>query len=811
MPLFLDRIAQWANSQPNKTAWTFLNDKSEPIDSYTYMELERITSTLAVHLTCDCGLQPGDRAMLVFFPGLHFMISLVACFKAGVIAVPVFPPDPRKQKKDLHHFISIQSNSGANIALTHTMYNFAKRVADIKNIFSSKGEYTWPDLKWITIDNVISKAKQATSHPAVSHVVRGDDTAFLQYTSGSTSEPKGVMISHNNLAHNEMLIAQELETTPETVCVSWLPQYHDMGLIGSYLGCAYCGGSGYYLSPISFLKDPTQWVRALSIYKASHTQAPNFAFALVTRKFKEASPPITDLDLSSVRHMINAAEPVDAVALDQFCNVFAGFGLSPGVIYPTYGLAEHTVFVCSGGKQRLIVEKESLEGRSVHVVHEHMQFPNSDNSTPTGESKGYCDAVEAPSDKEGLVAEPEVKKDVPTAEIVGCGYPSKGQDVDLLIVDPDTGDILADDKIGEIWVNSPSKAMGYWNMQELSRHDFHASPTHATNSNTYLRTGDLGFMHRNELFICGRLKDLIIVRGSNHYPQDIERTAESCNSQIRPGCSAAFAVSGSNDAHTEGVVYVAEVRDGASADQLNSILEAVRYSVSSDHGVALQCVVLIKSRTVPKTTSGKIARTWCRRAYMEGSLQILAKWEAPPGQQNTNYETGGESTINVEDSAVNNGKAIGEDNTSVAQDGNLEIDGLVQQTSSADEIRSLTIEEIEGRLEEKLMQISSSGPTGPLAVPVDRGTSMASMGLDSMSIVQFKGVIENRFYCEFPDEFMFTQRATIHELAMAVKNGGLTSSQRMFLESSSADPNEGGTTTIIEQKQPFCPWFTCCY
>ena len=380
------------------------------------------------------------------------MISLISCFKAGIIAVPVFPPDPRKQKKDLHHFISIQSSSGAEVVLSHSLYNVAKKMSAIKNIFSGSA---WPDLRWISVDGVISKAKSAKKTPSLKAlpVVADTDIAFLQYTSGSTSEPKGVMISHGNLAHNEMLIATELKTTPDTVCVSWLPQYHDMGLIGSYLGLLTCGGRGYYLSPISFLKNPVQWIKSMSEFGATHTQAPNFAYALVTRKYLEmhaAARQSMKLDLSTLQHMINAAEPVDDDALNMFFETFSPFGLPPNVIFPTYGLAESTVFVCSGGSQRLEVVRASLEGRHVEVVQKENVGGEEEEKDQGGENDSLLDSAKEMVKSSGAEEEGSAS---PTVVVVGCGFPSRGEGVTVIIVDPDTGDVLNEDDIGEIWVS----------------------------------------------------------------------------------------------------------------------------------------------------------------------------------------------------------------------------------------------------------------------------------------------------------------------------------------------------------------------
>jgi acyl-CoA synthetase (AMP-forming)/AMP-acid ligase II len=287
-------------------------------------------------------------------------------------------------------------------------------------------------------------------------------------------------------------------------------------------------------------------------------QAPNFAFPLVARKYKESissssstSSNQPKIDLSSMRHMINAAEPVDYQALRDFYATFGPLGLQRGVVFPTYGLAEHTVFVCSGGTQILTVTKASLEfGDSIRIVAE--------------ESISSLLLSEAAAAEETPAVDAEL-----SLKIVGCGYPGRNQDVDVRIVHGVSNQPLGEDSVGEVWIDSPSKALGYWQQHELTAHDFHAKytpafgaqkadgTTDADDGRTYLRTGDLGFMHKNELFICGRLKDLIIVRGANHYPQDIERTAEQSHSAFRAGCSAAFAFS--QGGHTEAVVYVAEV------------------------------------------------------------------------------------------------------------------------------------------------------------------------------------------------------------------------------------------------------------
>lgn len=274
-----------------------------------------------------------------------------------------------------------------------------------------------------------------------------------------------------------------------------------MGLIGSFLSCMYCGGSGYYMSPITFIKNPPLWLQLISKYKATHIQAPNFAYLLTARKFTQNN---VNLDLSSLRHMFNAAEPVTEMAINRFLEVTSKYGVKAESMKPGYGLAEHVVYVCDGGKLKLKVNKQILE---------------------------TTNTVEILKDDDD---------NIPFTIVMGCGKPNKNPSIDLRIVDINLLQTLGEDKVGEVWINSPSKADGYYNLEELSKEDFHCK-LNEKESAEYLRTGDLGFIHDGELFICGRKKDLIIIRGRNHYPQDLEHTVEN-NPNIRGGCVAAFSV-----------------------------------------------------------------------------------------------------------------------------------------------------------------------------------------------------------------------------------------------------------------------------
>lgn len=515
----LSRLASFALKDPNKVALTFLSpgpNGGNVQNSLTYLQIAQKTDDIAMFLQSK-SLKKGDLAVLVYPPSLDFILTFIACLKLMIIPIPVFPPHPARYDS-IVSFSNIVHNSEAKIVLTNGEYQQAKKLGTIKealNFRKTSGQQGWPeDLRWIVTDHNSTGTRPKSKTPPSFSQPNDDDIAFLQFTSGSTSEPKGVMITFSNLSDNLTKITTELSASSDTVVVSWLPQYHDMGLIGSYLGVIYCGGSGYYLSPLTFLQRPIMWIEAISKYKGTHLQAPNFAFKLTARKFAISSRNYTkkNLNLSSVRHIINAAEPVTEEAIDMFMNTFAPFGLNKNVMFPTYGLAEHTVFVCSGGKQKLTVSKKALE--------------------LDGNVKVLVDGEETTSE---------------TSRLIGCGFPSR-QKVDVKIVNSETFEPLQEDQVGEIWIKSESKAAGYYRKDAETLKDFGAmlavngSVPKNNLKDGYLRSGDLGFMHNDELFICGRIKDLIIVGGRNYYPQDIEVTAESCDERIRPGCVAAFTV-----------------------------------------------------------------------------------------------------------------------------------------------------------------------------------------------------------------------------------------------------------------------------
>ena len=677
--------------------------------------------TLIISLLHTVPLSPQPlffRALLVYPPSLEFMMAFLGCLKVGVIAVPVFPPNPAR-KDTLVMFSRITESSGAQFALTSTEYNHMKKLAGVKDMvtkFTRANAATWPEnLEWIITDGSVSKKSSTSSLPAAPSK---SDVAFLQYTSGSTSEPKGVMITHGNLAHNLTIITNELKAKDDTVVVSWLPQYHDMGLIGSYLGLLYCGGTGYYLSPLTFLQRPMIWIEAISNHKATHLQAPNFAFKLVARKFDKSQYTKDSLVLSSVRHVINAAEPVDEDSIEKFYDAFTPFGF-PRCIHPTYGLAEHTVLVCSGGSQRLTVDKQELEVNGKVVLKE----------------------------REGE------KNDDTTSRMIGCGYPER-QKVDVKIVDHESSKQVAEDLVGEIWVNSESKAAGYFNKKKETKEDFHAKLSGDDSGTEYLRTGDLGFLHKGELFICGRLKDLIIVGGRNYYPQDIEATAEAAGGdQIRLGCSAAFTIDPTHEGGEE-VALVMELKEVPSSQSevdkvCNQLANSIKASINSEHSLGIAQLVFLKPRTVPKTSSGKIARAWCRKGFLAGTLTIIYR-KAFKKMESMDIDGGA-----ISPSGGNVGNAEGGGG------------GAALSPEQVEELRAMDKKEILAKL---VSDVNKVGASLDPESGINNDSPIVTF-LDSMTISQFKGLLESHYATKLSDEYLFRETTTLNKLAEVVKLG----------------------------------------
>ncbi|MFF2487746.1 fatty acyl-AMP ligase [Microbacterium sp. NPDC058062] len=537
----------------------------------TYAELDADARARAVELG-RAGLAPGDVAILAFEPGLPFVRALLACLYAGVAAAPVPITAMRNADAVRQRLLAILQDAGAKAVLTETGALGGLGLADETSI---------ADAVVIAVDGPSSASPDDWSMPDIAE----SSLAILQYTSGSTGLPKGVMVSHGNLYANQHAIGGVVGLTADSVAVGWLPHYHDMGLIGQILQPIFAGASLHMTSPSQFLRRPVLWLRLITEHKATHTVGPDFAFALCSRLVTDEQ--LAELDLSSLETVITGAEPVRIDTLDAFTTRFAPAGFRGEAFVPAFGMAETTLLVTA--------HRDAVPPRAVVVS---------------------ADALER--DEIAPAADGER-----SARLVPCGAPGRG--MDIAIVDPATATELRDGRIGEIWVRGTSVTQGYWRRPEQTAEDFGATLA-GTPDEVYLRTGDLGAMIDGELVITGRLKDLIIVRGRNIYPQDLEHSAAAL---LGTGClSAAFERPGA----APEVGIVAEVEPSTTAEELDALTAALRARVGGEFTLPALGVALIRKGTLPRTTSGKVQRALTRRLLHEHRLQLvhLDGFEAVP-------------------------------------------------------------------------------------------------------------------------------------------------------------------------------------
>ncbi len=576
----VDLLQTRAAVQPHQTAYIFLQDGETESDRLTYQDLDQRARAIAVQL--QMLVAPGDRALLLFAPGLDYIAAFFGCLYAGVVAVPAYPPRPNRSLERLQ---TIVHDAQAAIALTTTSV-----LGSIERQFVKTPELQ--NLRWLTIDQITTLADH-WQEPQLQE----DTLAFLQYTSGSTAAPKGVMITHQNLLHNLGLIRQYVEYSPSSRGVIWLPPYHDMGLIGGILQPLYAGFPVILMSPLIFLQNPLRWLRAVSRYRATTSGGPNFAYDLSIRKI--TSEQLAELDLSAWDVAFNGAEPISAKTLDQFAAKFEPCGFRRSAFYPCYGMAEATLFISGARKATAPICKT-------------------------------VDAI-ALQQNQVILTQPE---DPQSRTFVGCGQTPRDQQI--AIVHPETFTRCADGKVGEIWVSGPSISQGYWQRPEETQATFGGKVAEFGDI-SFLRTGDLGFQADGELFITGRLKDVIIINGRNHYPQDLEWTIEQNTDAIRPSYCAAFSVDLEGE---EKLVIAAEIerqvfgrdrlsseRNGAAADHSpgQEVIRTIRRAVSQHHDLQVYAVLLLKPGTMPKTSSGKIQRHACRLGFLENTLETIVQ------------------------------------------------------------------------------------------------------------------------------------------------------------------------------------------
>lgn len=569
-----------AGERPDQRAYTFLLDGEDEEAAVTHVELDTRARAIAAQLLACTA--PGERALLLYPPGLDFVAAFWGCLYAGVIAVPALPPDPLRLDRTLPRLRAIIHDAGPLVILT------TAQIAGLgRALLSQESAHTVRH--WIASDTLPGHIAESWRQPPLT----ADSLAFLQYTSGSTAAPRGVMVTHGNLLHNLAIIHAGFRHTPQSLAVIWLPPYHDMGLIGGILQPPFGGFPVVLMSPFAFLQRPMRWLRAVSRYRATTSGGPNFAYDLCVRKITPAE--LATLDLSAWQVAFNGAEPVRQETIDRFSTMFAPCGFQRGAFYPCYGLAEATLMV-TGARQPGPPLTLTLDGSAL-----------------------ADDRVEPAADAgEGHKT------------LVSCGHSWLDQTV--VIVHPTTGHACGPDEIGEIWVAGGSVAAGYWQQPQATQHTFDAYLADS-NAGPFLRTGDLGFLHDDQLFVTGRLKDLIIIDGRNLYPQDIELTAERAHPLVRAGACAAFSVNG---AGPERLIVAAEVdrrqlgaADPAAAEIHHAVTRAVRTAVAQQHDVHVHQVTLLKAGTIPKTSSGKLQRHACRAGFLTGTLDLH-----PSGQEN---------------------------------------------------------------------------------------------------------------------------------------------------------------------------------
>jgi acyl-CoA synthetase (AMP-forming)/AMP-acid ligase II len=551
-----------AQASPERTAFIWLEGNEREV-SWSYGELDWRARAIAARLAGV--LAPGDRAILIYPPGLDLIAGFFGCLYAGVIAVPVYPP---RGARSYQRLVGILEGSGARAVLT-TQQGL--------EMGAPAGDGPWQALHWIATSDLGGDGDGEIGRSVAAH-----DIAFLQYTSGSTSEPKGVALTHANLLDNLELIRRAFGNSSENVGVSWLPAYHDMGLIGTILQPIYVGAPTVLMSPLRFVQRPLRWLDAISRYRGTTCGGPAFAYALCVEQVSEEAR--AKLDLSSWNVAFCGAEPISRHTLERFAEAFAPAGFRSTALYPCYGLAEATVFVTG-------VERSS--------------------------SLALC-TVDAVALERGEVVPGHAAA---TRTLVGCGRP--WGDTRVRIVDPETRQPSAPGRVGEIWVAGGGVAVGYWRCDEQTRATFAATLADGSEGG-FLRTGDLGFLHDGQLYITGRLKDMIVIDGRNIYPQDVEQTVAQANPRARIGGTAAFSIDVDG---VERLVVLHEVERQAEAE-LKALASTMRGRLADEHGLSAYSLAFIAARSLPKTSSGKVARRAGRADYLSGRLPIIGERRA---------------------------------------------------------------------------------------------------------------------------------------------------------------------------------------
>ena len=566
-----------AQQAPDRIAYTYLKEGIVEESHITYAELDRKARAGAVVISRY--VPANGRVLLLYPPGIDFMVGFAACLYAGVIAVPAPPPDTVRLKRTLPRLKTIAKDAEASLVLSS-----GELIESIKKKSANAAQAAMEAFAvehWLDYHDLNDAVADDWRVPEIGP----GNLAYLQYTSGSTASPKGVMMSHGNLIHHLAQIQQAWAYDQYSVSVTWMPYFHDYGLVDGLLEPLFTGIPCYILSPLTFLKRPLRWLQAISKYRGTHTQAPNFAYAYCLEKISDEQ--LKALDLSALKVASNGAEQVRMETVEAFSKRFAACGFRAECLYPAYGLAEATLLVATKA---------------------HGVLPRSHQ----------------------LNAEQRQDDDIQGA-IVSCGLPIGVTEVK--IVKADSLVVCDENDIGEIWIKDLGVAQGYWQNEQATRDTFKAYTNNG--EGPYLRSGDLGFLRDGELYITGRLKDLIIINGVNHYPQDIEWTVIQAHSALRPEHAAAFSVTVDNQ---ECSVIVAEMNQ--QCDDYQAVVQAIRSALAEAHELEVHAVALLKKGTILKTSSGKLQRYGCKQAFLQQRLETHQLWQQPSAVKNSAVSAG---------------------------------------------------------------------------------------------------------------------------------------------------------------------------
>lgn len=686
-----------ASSQYSGANYIFSSDGESEEVSWSYNELDRKARSIAAFLQSS-GLE-GRHAVLLYPAGLQFIGAFFGCLYAGVVAVPAYPPDPARLNRSLPRLQAIVADSTAAVVLTTRDI-----LSKVEPLLRQTG------LAVVATDAIEDGQALQWLDPGVT-----DETlAFLQYTSGSTGKPKGVMLSHRNLLHNAGLVYRAVEHSSGDKYVSWLPAFHDMGFMAGILEPLYAEIPVILMPPIAFLQKPLRWLQAITRYKATTSGGPNFAYDLCVRKISDRER--ASLDLTSWSVAFNGAEPVRAETIERFAAAFKSCGFRREAFFPCYGLAEATLIVSGGAKSDPPVVKkvQARELGSNRLTEDH-----------SGDARS----------------------------LIGCGRVLADQRI--AIVDARSLSECSEGQVGEIWVHGASVAQGYWNQPEETAKVFQAVLGGAHDGETFLRTGDLGAVADGELFITGRIKDLIIIRGRNLYPQDIEATIERSHPSFRPGCNASFSIERGGE---ERLVAIQEV---ACSEPFDQMIDSLCHAVIDEHEVQLYAVALIRAGTIPKTSSGKIQRRTCKEQYLNGSLSLLYEWQLPDAQQ------------------------FKERSSSV-----------VPSLQDAESIKRWLVSELAAKL-----HLDSSD--------LDPRQSLARYGIDSLSAVELKHSIEAGLGVALPIDdllhnYSIDRLAQLINAQPAASSGTISPVSRTEAPTASFDQQQ---FWMLDQKEPGRPYF----